>query len=122
MKRILVVLIALIGFSFSVNAQTFRFSGCNADKQRVEFYTDGSCVFIDSDGERLEGTYTCTTSRQDDWSSNVRQVTMNINYPRQTLRFDASGINLRDNNEDKIANASTTATLTVEGEVFRYCQ
>ena len=47
---------------------------------------------------------------------------MTIKSPYQTLRFDASGINLRDDNKDRIAYASIYATLTVEGEVFRACR
>jgi len=116
------MLVILIALGVVSNAQTFRFSGCNKDGQRVEFYTDGSCVFIDNDGIRYEGSYNCTTSRQDNWSSNIRTVTMTIKNPYQTLRFDASGITLRDDNKDRIAYASTYATLKVEGELFSACR
>ena len=68
MKKLFVMLVALIGFGISANAQvSFRTTQklCDDKGYAIEFYRDGTCVYYNSDNKRFEGTYTLTNNNKE---------------------------------------------------------
>jgi hypothetical protein len=117
MKKILVMLV-VFGFSITIFAtEPFRFSGCSTDKpvpQRIELYEDGSCVFVDTDGQRLQGTYSW-----DRKSGTSGTITMRLEY-NNTLRGDVS---ISDGFKS-LTDRDNSVSITIEGTRFskRNCQ
>jgi hypothetical protein len=107
MKKGLLVLVAVMTFTFSANALTFRWSGCNSDEpnpQRIELYLDGDCSFIDTDGQAYDGTYTIE-----------KQGTGFI----IKMQFEDSNLRILRGDVSLVYNNTVINSITFDGDLFR---
>jgi len=63
MKKYLFTLVLIFGLSYNLLADSpsFNYTGCHKESgRRIELYRDGSCLYIDANGSRYEGSYSWT--------------------------------------------------------------
>jgi len=102
MKKLFLIMVAVIGFGFSANAATTKATLCDDYGRRIYLYQDGSIVFQSADGQRAEGTYYITDER-----------TIKITWEDGTVsRGDYYVIASRSNPNDK------TITCSIESATY----